>query len=258
MPEKIKKAFIAFIVIESILILTIIFSQKVMVQKTIDYIKDGKTEEALSLMKNIHNIDSEGKGHETILAVACECGNKQVIFTALEYGADPNKQYGYLLTPLEYFCSYGYEAGPEPLQKLLSSGADINKFTEKPAIITLASKTYYMNDSQKATATQEINLLFKSGAKLSYNQESVMHYAAKSNMAGLVSILIQTNEGIQLINTPDADGNTPYQLSIKYGSVSVQRVIREYEDYIKQLIEEKNNPNGLTEEELINQLLGDD
>ena len=260
MPERIKKLVIAFVAIELALVLTFFISQRIMLQNTIDAIKEGDNETVLSLIDKLANVDTEGKGHETILSVACEYGNRQVIHLALDRGADPNKQYGYLLTPIELFCAYGYDAGPEPLQALISAGADVNKYINKPAIIVLAEKSYWMDDTQKATASQEINLLFKSGAALTYGRETVLHYAAKSNMSNLVYSLIRTEQGIALINMLDTDGNTPYQVSVKYGAVAVQRVIRSYEEEIRKMMEDaEREENGedpyLTEEEILNQLM---
>lgn len=264
MPVKIKKLIIIFVALEAALALSFIISQRVILNKAFDYVRNGETELAIGLLDKISDIDAEEyRTHETLLGIACEKGNKEMIFALIEHGADPNKHYGYLLTPLESLCSYGYESGgAESVQKLITAGAKLNEYTNKPAIIILASKTYYMNNEQKAIATKEINVLFKNGAKLSFEKETVLHYAAQSNMADLFSILIQTNEGISLINSLDAEGRTPYQTAIQYGSASVQRVIRGYEEYVRKLIEEQNqqdddpyNDPGLTDEELINQLI---
>ena len=250
MSYKVKKIIITFVSIELILTIAFFISQNILLRNTISAIKEGNSSEVLSAMENLYNIDAEGPDHETVLSAACEKGDKQAIAKAISLGANPNKKYGYLLTPLELFCSYGYDGGPDALKELLSAGVDLKTYTNKPAIMILAEKTYDMNEEQKSKAVSEINLLVRSGAKLSYEKETVLHYAARSNLSNLVYTLIRTPEGISLINSVDADGNTPYQVSVKYGAVAVQRVIREFEKEAKKelgkrgaLTEDQNTPS---------------
>jgi len=72
-------------------------------------------------------------------------------------------------------------------------------------------------------------LLLQNGAPLGCGNTSILHLAAKSDMSDLFYVLVHTTEGIGFLTMKDQEGNTPWDVAMQYGAVSVQKVIRDLE-----------------------------
>lgn len=198
--------------------------------------------ESLDLcVSKMWDIDMIGPGKQTLLMVACENGSVDAIEYLINHGADVNKSPSGCMTPLELYCSLSYEAGEYGLLLLIDSNVKQSKYTVKPAVFHLADQYYWMNDSQKALATEETIWLLKYGAPLGYNNTSLLHMAAKGNMGDLFYTIVHTTQGLSMLNMKDENGQTPWEIAVEYGAVSVQKVIRNLETELKE--EEENGSN---------------
>lgn len=219
----------AFVAMVASALLLIILHQQEMIDAACVAIENYAQEDAESYIDQVWDINGCGLRKETMLMVACEVGNEEAIEYLLNKGADPNKTVAGNLTPLELFCRDGYNAGERALLLLLNAGVRQSIYTVKPAIFHLADNYYWMTDEQKALATEETIWLLKYGAPLGYKDTSLLHLAAKSNMADLFYTIVHTREGLYMINMRDGDGNTPWSVAVINGAVDVQRVIRNLE-----------------------------
>ena len=223
----------------SILLLLIIYQEET-IDKACSSIKNNQNEMAQHYIDQIWDIDSCGQEGQTVLMAACQSGNRQMIAYILEKGADPNKTISGRLTPLELFCRDGYKGGKEALLLLLKSGVKQSKYTTKPAVFFLADAFYWMEQEDKAIATEQAILMLQYGAPIGYGKTTLLHSAAKANMGDLFYTLVHSKEGLYAINAVDENGDTPWTLAVKHGSVSVQTVIRNLEKEY----EEEQNQNG--------------
>jgi ankyrin repeat protein len=187
-------------------------------------------QEAMVLhVDQVLNVDGIGTRNETMLMVACKVGNADAIEYLISRGADPNYTVRGALTPLELFCRSGYEGGEEALLLLLNSGLKQSNYSERPAIFVLAENFYWMNKDQKKVATEEAIIMLKAGAPMGYADTSLLHLAAKSDMYDLFYTISHTTQGLSMMTMEDGDGNTPWEVAIKYGATNVQKMIREME-----------------------------
>lgn len=201
--------------------------------------KDNQT--AHSYIDKIWDVDMTGKRKQTMLMVACESGNSEMIISLVSHGANVNKTINGYLSPLELFCKNGYMAGPDVLLSLLKSGAKQSAYVEKPAVYHLADSFYWMTAEEKKIATEETILLLQYGAPLGCAGTSILHLAAKGDMADLFYTIVHTTEGLNLLNMSDENGNTPLDIAIANGAVEVQQVMRDLE-------KEYNEDQGIEDE----------
>ena len=178
----------------------------------------------------LKDLNKPSKNKATLLMVACEYGNKEIIKNLLDLGADVNYTVGDELTPLEIFCSKGYEAGVEALSLLLDAGAKQSQYKEMPPILHLASKFDSMTEEQLAVATEAVVVLLKKGAPLQYEHTTILHLAAQNNMAEFFDMLVHTKQGLPLLAVKDANGMTPWNVAVRYSAIDVQKVIRALEE----------------------------
>jgi hypothetical protein len=212
----------------SIIYLAIVYQEET-IDSACQAIKDNDNVFAKEKLDNIWFIDMDGEQNKTVLMAACEAGNLEMINYALMFGADPNVTTNGHLSPLELYCRYGYSDGVDGLELLLISGAMQSQYTSQPAVFHLASRFSDMNDKEKEMATEMAILLLKRGAPLVFQDTSLLHLAAKSNMDDLFYTMVHTTSGLQLLAMEDGDGLTPWEITVKYGSVGVQKVIRDLE-----------------------------
>ena len=238
--------FIAMFV--AVLCSTIILSvtyQEELVESACAAIESHDQDMAKEYIDMVWFIDIVGHNKKTMLMSACESGNAEMIQYLIIRGADTNKTAIGRLTPLELFCRSGYEAGNDILLALLDCGAKQSVYTEKPAVFYLAEKFYWMNDAQKAIATEETITLLKHGAPMECDETTLLHEAAKSNMSDLFYILVHDAQGLRLLNAKDANGDTPWNVAVNNGAVAVQQVIRNLEREYEE--EQKKKEAGQTE-----------
>lgn len=241
-------AFVALIV--SILLIAMAYQQK-LVDLSCDAIASFDQAALETRVGRIWNIDEHSSEKKTMLIVACEVGNADAIKYLLSCGADVNKSTAGHLTPLESFCKSGYDARLQTLLLMINNGVDQSIYTSQPAIIYLADATMGMTEEQKSLATEEIILLLKNGAPMIYEDTTLLHIAAKSNMHDLFYTIIRTTAGLSAMLMEDQDGNTPWDIAVKRGSIKVQQVIRnleaEYYEY-----QEAESATNKTEQEDFN------
>lgn len=228
-----------FILVASATTLLYLNDQETLIDKACFAIDSHDLELAANYMEKVKFINLYGDRRETLLMSACKNGNKECILYLLNRGANPNRTVSARLTPLELYCEYGYEAGDALLSLLLECGADQSKYSEQPALYQLANQFHWMNDEQKEIAAKEAVILLEYGAPLEYDGSTILHYAARGNMADLFNILIHTQQGLSLINVKNNDGLTAWNVAVENGAVGVQRVIRNLEAELKQKAEEQ-------------------
>jgi ankyrin repeat protein len=184
---------------------------------------------AKTQIDKVVNVNLVGTNNKTMLMVACESGNSDMIEYLIYRGADVNKTSPGYLSPLELFCDSGYEAGESALLVLLDAGIEQSAYVEKPAVFHLADNLLSMTEEQRELASKEIMLLLQYGSAFQYDQTSILHSLAKSNMADLFYDVVHTKTGLELMTMKDENGKTPWHISVEYGSIDVQRVIRHLE-----------------------------
>jgi hypothetical protein len=195
--------------------------------------------------EEVLNVDMVGTRKETMLMVACKTGNYDAIAYLLSRGADINKTARGSMTPLELFCRDGFRGGEEALILIVNSGLRQSNYTEKPAIFFLADNFYWMSKKEKALATEQAIILLKAGAPMGYMDTTLLHLAAKADMADLFYTMVHTTQGLSLLTMKDGDGLTPWGVASRYGAVEVQKVIRNLEQEYQ---EEQNKGDGGTQQ----------
>jgi hypothetical protein len=220
----------AFIAMIAAALLLCIITQQETVDKACVAIENYDQDTLVNCVDKIWNIDAYGTRNETMFMVACESGNEEAIEYLLNQGADPNKTVPGQLTPLELFCNNGYEAGEYALSLLLKSGVKQSAYSVQPAIFYLADNYYWMTPEQKVLATEQSILLLQHGAPLGYEDTSLLHLAAKSNMYDLFYTIVHTNEGLYMMTMKDVNGQTPWDVAVSSGSIDVQKIIRNLEN----------------------------
>lgn len=234
--------FAIIVAIISTVALSYIVKQEKHVTMACTYIENGDSETAIQYIEdNVNDVDLKGSNRKTLLIVACEKGDVDVIRELISRGADLNYAPSGQLSPLETYCLSGYKNGHEGLDALLKAGARQSKYVEKPAIYILLESCQWNSKEEKDIATECAISLLKKGAPLGYKYTTILHEAAKYNLDGLFYTVVHTNEGLSMLNSLNADGSTPWETAIKHGAVGVQRVIRNLE------IEYQEEQNKATE-----------
>ena len=172
--------------------------------------------------------------------------NKELIETItylLDLGADVNYTIEGELTPLELFCSKGYEAGKETLLALLKAGAKQDQYTKMSPILHLAQSFGLMTEEQLEVATDEAIVLLQHGAPLQYETTSLLHLAAENNMADFFYTIVHSKKGLVLLSMEDQNGKTPWEVAVSCGAVDVQRVIRNLETEFEEEQDKNNKQN---------------
>lgn len=236
------------------IVIICISSQEEHIDKACQFIKNNDNQNAIVEINKIWFIDEVGLNRETTLMAACESGNGQMIQLLLKEGADPNYKINGKLSALEFYCNFGYNAGVKPLKQLLDAGARQSIFEKKPAVFYLADRFVEMDKSEKEEATEMAILLLTNGAPLSYNGETLLHLAARADMAELFDQIIHTKNGIQLMNSKNKDGLTPWQVALNFGAVDVQQVIRGLESEYEEVKAEQEQETG---DETLDELIED-
>lgn len=193
-------------------------------------IQSGDNDLAKLHISKLRDLNKPSKNKATLLMAACEYGNNEIINNLLKLGADVNFTVEGELTPLELFCSRGYESGSATLSMLLNAGAKQSQYKEMPPILHLANKFESMTEEQLTVATEEVVLLLKNGAPLQYEKTTILHLAAQNNMAEFFDMLVHTKQGLPLLAVKDADGLTPWNVAVRYSAIDVQKVIRALEE----------------------------
>ena len=228
------------------------FSQQKLINQVTTAITERDTETALDLIENIDLLDKPDSKSMTILMTACKEGDGVVIKSILSKGANPNKHPNGMLTPLELFCSYGYTAGEDALYSLLKAGANPKVFEDTPPLFALANKFVWVEKEYKDVVTKEALILLQAGASLTYNDTSIVHYAAQYNFSELLDAIIRTQEGMPLLLMKDGNDDTPWNLAVKNSSVQAQRVIRALDEEAQQkkeeLLEQEKSEHETSEE----------
>lgn len=237
----------AFIALIAAIVLLLILVQQEHIDDACSAIERFDQDALVSCAEEVWDIDGYGTRKETMLMTACRVGNTDAVEFLLKEGADPNATVPGKLTPLELFCNNGYEAGEDLLLLLLENGVRQSIYSVKPAIFYLAENFYWMDKNQKAIATEESIWLLQYGAPLGYEDTSLLHLTAKSDMDDLFYTIVHTREGLTMINMENGEGYTPWDVALKNGSIGVQRVIRnlekEYQDS-----QEETRPSEPSEE----------
>ena len=215
-------------------ILIYIIDQETYIDKACAAIEANDNDVAIQYLKKIKNYNSIGQRKETVLMVACESGNAEIIAFLLTQDLDVNYCPNGALTPLELFCQTGYKAGIDALDLLLEYGVKQSNFSEKPAVFYLAENLYWMEDEERIIAEELILSLMQNGAPFGYKTTTILHEITKADSADLFDILVHTTQGLALLNTKNSEGKTPWDISIQYGAVDVQRVIRFLEEELRQ------------------------
>lgn len=232
-------------ILPALALLTILFycgSQKSVATQVTTAIKFGDNETAIELIEQIESMQQTDNDRETILMVACESGNAEIIELALNKGAKPNYCPSGALTPLELYCLYGYHAGQDTLYTLLKLGANPIRYEQTPPLYCLTDKLQWTQPDEREVIEEEIILLLKAGSPLTYNDTSILHYAAQYNLGSVAEYLVHTVEGAKLLAMKDENGKTPYEVAISHGAASVQRAIRHFEEELKAELEENETP----------------
>ena len=241
--------FFALIAAFFSLLFLLITHQEKLVDEACLAIKGGDQETAIEYIDKIWNINSVGRQHETVLMAACEVGSSEMIQYIINLGADVNKTSRGYMTPLELFCEYGYEAGCDTLSLILEAGVKQSNFTISPAVFYLADDFCWMTEEQKELAAKETILLLQNGAPFGYQKTSLIHLTAKADMDDLFYTLVHTKEGLNLMTMEDENGDTPWDIAIKNGSISVLRVIRNLETEYNEVLEEEAQAKAAEEGE---------
>jgi len=93
-------------------------------EEAFSFARHGRIDELESLLKRGLPVDIRDESGNTILAIACQNGNKRVVKLALRYGADINAKNQRGNTPLHFCFKYGFADSLGAY--LLSKGADIS------------------------------------------------------------------------------------------------------------------------------------
>jgi ankyrin repeat protein len=227
----------------SIIYLVIVYQEET-VDSVCHAIEKKDSDLAKEKLDDVWFINLGGEKNKTVLMAACEFGDSTMIHYALANGADPNATINGRLYPLELYCGYGYGAGIDELELLLSYGALQSQYTIKPAVFHLASNFSYMDKKEKEMATEMTILLLKRGAPLVFEDTSLLHIAAKNDMDDLFYTIVHTTSGLQLLVMEDNNGLTPWEIAVKYGAVGVQKVIRDLElEYAEEQEKEDQEQN---------------
>lgn len=225
-PEFFIASFVALI---CCIVLLFSINQTEKIDTLCSAIEREENDKAKEIVSEIYDLDLVGSDNVTPLMKACMVGNGEMIEYLLECGANINYAPPNQLTPLEHFCSAGYMAGHEVVKTMFKYFVKQSNYTVKPAIFHLADNYYWMTDEEKAVATEITIILLQKGAPLGYNDTTLLHIAAKSDMDDLFYTVVHSTQGLSMLNMPDGNGDTPWEVALKNGAVRVQKVIRDLE-----------------------------
>ena len=219
-------------------------SQKSLVTQINEAIKASDQATIDVLLPNVDDLETLDEHNETMLMVACEAGHAEMIEWLLIHEVDPNYAPSGAATPLELYCSYGYKTGADTLTRLLRAGASIKDFRYTSPIFCLGERLKWMTPEERDVAFEEILILYDKGDKLTNGKTTLFHYAAQYNQEELATELLKTAAGAHLLSLQDENGKTPYDLALANGSAAIQRLLRAFEEGIR---EEYENPGHLQE-----------
>lgn len=217
--------------------LMLIISISLNAQEIFDAVRNGDLTKVKELIENEPQLtNARNTRNSTLLHVAADINNEEIVKYLLEMKADPNAKNNNNFTPLFY-------AKEINIAKLLvKSGADINN--ENPLAWALINKRKdivdYLIDLGAAlpASNSPQGLLFlvrslrcgsskllavyrQQGFKMNYESSSgntLLHYASESNSTELITILIES--GIP-VNKKNIFGWTPLHIAVKNGNADV-------------------------------------
>lgn len=230
-----------------------LWSQQSKSEKASAAIEAGNNAEAIIAIDGMWNKSIPDKNGRTPIITACKEGNAEILEYLINSGIDvTNTKYDSYSEqrPLEAFCSSGWKNNPKMLQILLDAGADPNDYRYKPALFILAEQAYWkltITEKQKDEIENMCLELIKAGAELQYENETILHLAAKADMAELFDALIHSKDGIELINAKNQDELTPWETAAKYGAVEVQQAIQLFEQELNEILEEEEQEDAQEE-----------
>lgn len=163
--------------------------------------------------QNVHVTDAGGR---SLLVIAIENKQQDIVKLLLKYGADPNQATKAGFSPLARAVAVG---NPKVIEILTASGAE---FTQPDDHTILHAAI--MQDQ-----VQRVKLLLSSGVSLNnqdYHGSTPLHVAAWLGSNIILKILLAGGANPKV---EDKDGRTPKQVARNAGNVGCMKILEEYE-----------------------------
>lgn len=181
-------------------------------------------------MSNLYSINMKDRTGKSLLYVACENGNELAIENLLKNNANVENENS-KMTLLEVYCVKNYKnCNPKIINMLIQAGENPNTYKTKPPLFLLAQNFKWLSKEEKKNAENTAIALIEAGASILYQNQSILHEAAKANMVELFSKVFYSKEGMSYMNMKNEENKTPWELAVKYGSIDVQRIIRKFDE----------------------------
>ncbi|XP_041465986.1 ankyrin-3-like [Lytechinus variegatus] len=162
-------------------------------------------------------IDKADKGGRSPLLWASARGHLSTVNYLLRVRADPNSAKKNGWTSMHYSIFYDHL---DVLKSLVNAGADVNR-PDQDGTTPLHVACYNGR-------IQMLKYLLSNGAdlhKTEFDGTSVLHSAASQGHQTIVSYILRQKEGRELVNRPDARGETPLHVATSEGSTSIIDVL---------------------------------
>lgn len=179
----------------------------------LDAIKNGDSQKVVDLIRNF-NIDVniiEDSAQLSPLHCAVQCGNKDIVISILEHGADINIHVGDIQTPIDIAVNAG---NLDMVKLLIENGADID---------TCIDCEYHYTPLQNAINNNNYDItefLLLSGAATDENYTSLypLMFAIRNENTEIVKLLLQYNASVDKLEYGEG---YPINLAVRHGNVEI-------------------------------------